>query len=314
MRNSRSRLDSREDRSAFRGAHARLHSIHMIKNGECTPMLPATLTQLIDYSNQHTVGVGMFNIVNLEFAQAIFDAAQATRLPVMLGMPERFLQYYDGEAMTEVCKTLISRSAVPISIHLDHGKTFDGAMKALKWGFSSIMFDGSSLPYEENVAKTREIVEVAHAMGASVEGELGYVGRAGVDANDSSGFTDPAQAEDFWRRTGVDALAIAIGNQHGQYNGIPKLDFPRLAAIKARVECGLVLHGGSGISDDDFVKAIQAGINKVNIYTAMDVAVRGFNRDHFQEYAAYLDYTKALTKVVQDVVEQHIRLFARAAR
>lgn len=277
-------------------------------------MKAATLTELIEYSRCTGAGVGMFNIVNLEFAQAIFDAAQETGIPAMLGMPERFLGFYDVDCMTRACSALVEKSKVPLAIHLDHGKHFDGVMTALRAGFSSVMFDGSLLDYEENVAQTAEIVKIAHAMGASVEGELGYVGRVGVDQNSSDGFTKPEQAEDFVRRTGVDALAVSIGNQHGQYKGVPKLDFERLKAIRERVDCGLVLHGGSGIQDEDFVRAIRCGVNKVNIYTAMDVAARKLNQEHFQEYGAYLDYTKDLTATVKEVVAAHMKLFASAGR
>lgn len=278
-------------------------------------MNPATLTELIEYSRKHTVGVGMFNIVNLEFAQAIFNASQETELPVMFGIPERFmLNFYDAECVSLACQKMIKNAKAPVAIHLDHGKSFDGVMLALKAGFSSVMFDGSSRPYEENVEMTAQVVKIAHAMGVSVEGELGYVGRVGVDDNSEEGFTKPEQAVDFVKRTGVDALAIAIGNQHGQYKGVPKLDFDRLKEIRSKVDCGLVLHGGSGISNDDFVKAIRCGINKVNIYTAMDVAAREFNISHFAEYGTYLDYTKDLTAVVQKVVQDHMLLFASAKK
>lgn len=273
-------------------------------------MALATLTELIKYSREHSVGIGMFNIVNLEFACAIFEASQETGIPAMLGMPKRFLQYYPVDVMVQACKTLLKNAKVPMAIHLDHGKNFEGVMNALRAGFTSVMFDGSALPYEENVAQTAEIVKIAHAMGVSVEGELGYVGRSGVDELSPDGFTKPEQAEEFVARTGVDALAIAIGNQHGQYKGVPKLDFDRLCDIRSRVECGLVLHGGTGIPDKDFVRAVKCGINKINIYTAMDVAAREFNTAHFGDYMAYLDYTKGLKGVVKDVVKKHIMLFA----
>jgi fructose-bisphosphate aldolase class II len=272
---------------------------------------PATLPDIINYSREHGVGVGMFNIVNMEFARAIFDASQETGLPVMFGIPERFmLHYYSPDCMALVCRKMIEQAKAPVAIHLDHGKSFEGVMIALRAGFSSVMFDGSSLPSEENVARTAEVVKIAHAFGVGVEGELGYVGKAAVDAPTPESFTMPEQAADFVKRTGVDALAIAIGNQHGLYKGVPKLDFDRLGAIRAQVDCGLVLHGGSGISEADFVEAIRAGINKVNIYTAMDEAAKQFNREHFVEYGAYLDYTRDLTRVVKDVVARHMELFA----
>lgn len=269
------------------------------------------MNEIITYSREHQVGVGMFNIVNFEFAQAVFNASQDTGLPVMLGMPERFiLNYYDGGVMAAACRHMIRNSRTPVGIHLDHGKSFEGVMYALKCGFSSVMFDGSALDYEENVAQTTEIVKIAHAMGVSVEGELGYVGKAGEDEAVESGFTSPEQAEDFVNRTGVDALAVAIGNQHGQYRGAPKLDFERLKAIRRKVDCGLVLHGGSGIADEDFVEAIRCGINKINIYTAEDIAAKEHVKNHFDDYPQYLDFTRGLRDVVYKIVKKHMNLFA----
>jgi len=273
-------------------------------------MKAVSLCDLLRYQDNNKIGIGMFNIVNFEFAQAIFNASQNTGLPVMMGMPERFFQFYDAYGMTSACRKLIESSKTPIAIHLDHGKTFEGVVTAMKAGFSSIMFDGSALPYEENVKQTAEIVRIAHTWGISVEGELGYVGRVGVDELEVDGFTQTKQAEDFVKRTGVDALAIAVGNQHGQYKGTPKLDFERIKAIREHVDCGLVLHGGSGISDDDFVKAIQCGISKINIYTALDVAARNFNRENFEKYEAYLDYTRDLIVIIEEVVAKHMKLFA----
>lgn len=277
-------------------------------------MNPATLSDLMAYAAGHSIGIGMFNIVNLEFAQAIFDAVQQTGIPAMFGIPERFTQFYSMDSMVQACRKLLENGRTPLAIHLDHGKSFDGVMAALRAGFSSVMFDGSALPYEDNVAQTAQVVKIAHAMGVSVEGELGYVGRTGVDALTPADFTQPEQAADFVARTGVDALAVAIGNQHGTYRGTPKLDFDRLRAIRGRVDCGLVLHGGSGIAPEDFVKAIRCGISKINIYTAMDVAARDFTRARFDGYGAYLDYTRDLSRVVRDVVAEHILLFARAER
>lgn len=278
-------------------------------------MKPSDMKELIRYSRKNQVGIGMFNIVNLEFAQAIFNASQETGLPVMLGMPERFIKnYFDGEVMAAACRKMIESSKTLVNIHLDHGKSFEGVMYALKAGFSSVMFDGSALDYEENVKQTAEIVKIAHAMGVSVEGELGYVGRAGEDELRESGFTSPEQAEDFVRRTDVDALAVAIGNQHGLYQGTPKLDFERLRSIRKIVDCGLVLHGGSGIADEDFVEAIRCGINKINIYTAEDVVAKAFVKEHFEEYPQYLDYTNGLRDAVQQVVKRHMLLFARAGK
>ena len=276
-------------------------------------MNPVSFKEIMAFSKKHQVAIGMFNIVNLEFAQAMFDAAQETGLPIMFGIPEGFFKFYDAQAMAAACKVLIDKSKVPISIHLDHGRSFEGVMNAIKAGFSSVMFDGSSLDYEENVAKTAEIVKISHALGITVEGELGYIGRTSEVIN-SDNFTKPDQAADFVKRTGVDALAIAMGNQHGPYKGAPKLDFDRLKEIRRKVKCGLVLHGGSGILPDDFVESVRCGINKVNIHTANEQAVQEFTKKSFGSFPSYLAFTKGLTEVVKNVVKEHMLIFAKARK
>lgn len=159
-----------------------------------------------------------------------------------------------------------ARHAIPVVLNLDHGLHFESVVQALRLGFSSVMFDGSTLGYEENVRQTREVVKMCHAVGVSVEAELGAVGGDEGGAlyghADESLFTDPQLARDFVDRTGIDALAVAIGNAHGKYRGEPKLDFPRLDAIRQQAAIPLVLHGGSGISDADFRRAIELGIHK----------------------------------------------------
>ena len=205
-------------------------------------------------------------------------------------------------------RELARAASVPVAVHLDHGKNFDIVMKVLQRGFTSVMFDGSALPYEENVAQTAEIVKIAHAMGVSVEGELGYIGKADT-VMDKSMMTQPEQALDFSERTGVDALAVAIGNLHGHYKGIPKLDFERLQEIKDIVKCGLVLHGGSGISEVDFVKAIKMGVGKVNIYTAMSDFTLDFLKENQPKYSAWLDLSKDMRLGLTELIKDYILLF-----
>lgn len=267
------------------------------------------LNEVIEFAQKRNCGVGMFNVVNLEFATAVVDAAEEANLPVMIGMPERFFQFYSMQAMAEICTALANRARVPVVVHLDHGKSFETVMKALRFGFTSVMYDGSSLGYENNVKNTSEIVRIAHAMGVSVEGELGYVGRGGIDIFDQSQLTRPEQAYDFATRTNVDALAIAVGNMHGNYKGKPQLDFQRITDIREKVGCGLVLHGGSGLSNEDFVKAIKLGINKVNIYTIMSNYVMNFLNKNLCSYTAWLDLTKDVRLLTKDLVKELIILF-----
>ena len=168
---------------------------------------------------------------------------------------------------------MADRSMIPMVLHLDHAESFDVIMHALRNGFTSIMFDGSKLDYDENVSKTKEIVRLCHAVNVSVEAELGAVG--GAEGGELAGradpalFTDPEQAYDFVSSTGINALAVAIGNVHGRYKGKPQLDFDRLEKIKGYTDIPIVLHGGSGISDEEFRKLISLGISKINFFTGM---------------------------------------------
>lgn len=270
----------------------------------------ATLNEVMDIAKQNKAGVGMFNVVTADFAQAIVEAAEEVGQPVIVGMPERFFQYYPIEMMPDWCIRLAQRASVPVCIHLDHGKSFEMVMRTLQAGFTSVMYDGSALPYEENLANTAEIVRVAHSMGVSVEGELGYMASSDAGAADESGFTDPAQALDFAQKTGVDALAVAIGNLHGNYKGTPKLDLGRLADIAAKVDCPLVLHGGSGLSDADYLAAIKAGVVKVNIYTAMSNFMLNYLQQHLPEGQPWLDLNRAAREGLRGLVADMMRLFA----
>lgn len=274
-----------------------------------TDMPLVNLNYVMDYAKQNKCGIGMFNVVNLEFATAITDAAEEARMPVILGMPERFFQFYSLQSMTDICISLANRAKVPVVVHLDHGRSIDIVMKALRAGFTSVMYDGSSLAYEDNLKNITDIVRVAHTMDVSVEGELGYVG-LGSDSIKPEHYTRPELANDFVSHSQVDALAIAVGNLHGRYKGTPQLDFQRIADIRRQVDCGLVLHGGSGLSDEDFVKAIQCGINKVNIYTVMSETVMGFLTDNLNKYSAWLDLSRDLRLAVQALVKQMIILFS----
>ncbi|MBQ4563881.1 MAG: class II fructose-bisphosphate aldolase [Lachnospiraceae bacterium] len=223
--------------------------------------------------------VGLFNAVNLELARGIIYAAEESRSPVIIGTAEIFLPYCPLEEVAEFLLPMAKRASVPVAVHLDHGLTKENCVKALELGFTSVMYDCSTDSYDVNVEKVREMAEIAHSYGATIEGELGHVGDNEGSAegsfaptDPSAYFTDPKLARDFVEKTGVDALAIAVGNAHGAYKLPPKLDFERIETIRKMVDVPLVLHGGSGLSDDDFRKAIEIGISKVNIFTDINVA------------------------------------------
>ena len=220
-------------------------------------------------------GVGFFNAVNVEMARAIIETAEELRAPVMVGTAEILLPAMELARVAEYLIPMAEKASVPVCVHYDHGLTFEKCMQALELGFTSIMYDCSTAPYEENIEKVAEMVKICHAMGRTVEGELGHVGDnagAGKLENPSDYFTDPEIAADFVKRTGVDSLAVAVGNAHGDYAFPPKLDFERIRVIAEKTGIPLVLHGGSGLSDTDFKTAVKEGVAKVNIFTDIDKA------------------------------------------
>lgn len=239
----------------------------------------ANLNDVLIPARKGKYGVGLFNALSLEMARGIIETAERLHAPVIVGTAEILLPYAPLENVADLLVPMAKRASVPVVVHYDHGLTFEKCMEAIKLGFSSIMYDCSTDSYEENLRKVAEITRIAHAFGVTVEAELGHVGDNDGSAEGDSHlddptayYTDPAQAKDFAGRTGVDALAIAVGTAHGAYKLPPKLDFGRIETIANTIPTPLVLHGGSGLSDGDFRRAIQCGISKVNIFTDINVA------------------------------------------
>ena len=237
------------------------------------------MKEMLEKAREGKYAVGLFNAVNVEMARAIIETAEELNAPVIVGTAEVLLPAMNLERVAEYLVPMAKKAKVPVCVHYDHGLTFEKCMEALQLGFSSVMYDCSTDTYEDNVAKVAEMVKICHAMGASVEGELGHVGdnEGSAEGSDhlldpSAFFTDVSMARDFVERTGVDALAVAVGNAHGDYKFPPKLDFDRISDIADRTGVPLVLHGGSGLSDSDFRTAVQRGICKVNIFTDIDKA------------------------------------------
>ena len=239
-----------------------------------------TLREILGESIEKKYAVPGFVSISHFYTEAILQAATEKGVPVILMFPDFLFSQLDDPGVFFRCTNDMARSAkVPVCIHLDHGGNFEVCAQAIHHGFSSVMYDGSKLPNEENIAETRKIVEMAHAAGVSVEAEIGHVGGAENPTDgwkgavaDSSMYTTPEEAADFAKRTGVDALAVAIGTVHGVYRGTPKLDIERLRQIRKAVDIALVMHGGSGLPDDDFRAAIANGINKINFFTEMSLA------------------------------------------
>lgn len=243
--------------------------------------------------------VGLFNAVNLELARGILAAAQRIGSPVIMGTAEVLFPYGPLEEVSYYLIPMAKKAGVPVVIHLDHGLKKETCLKALDLGFTSIMYDCSTDDYDTNVEKVREMAEIAHSRGATIEGELGHVGdnTDAAEADPSFFYTDPGQARDFVEKTRVDALAVAVGTAHGAYKLPPKLDFDRIRAIKEQAKVPLVLHGGSGLTDEDFRQAIRAGISKINIFTDINVAAVRGARQHF------VSDDKGLTELIPAAVE-----------
>ena len=235
-----------------------------------------TLSEILKDAEERKYGVGLFNMLNLEMARGIIEAAEEERSPLILGVAEVHLPLIPLEYAALIMNDIAKKASVPVCLHFDHGVTFKNIKAAVDFGFSSVMYDGSALPYEENIKNTLEVCKMAHAKGVSVEAELGHVGggEGGTDDGIEEMYTKVDQVVDFNKRSEVDALAVAIGTAHGKYKTKPVLDINRLAQIYAVSDKPLVLHGGSGLSDDDFRNTIANGIRKINICTEMCVAAR----------------------------------------
>lgn len=212
--------------------------------------------------------VPALNVFNLEMVQAACRAAEAERAPLIIQVSPRSIAYAGLRPLAAVAQALAAETTVPVALHLDHGPDRAACQAALEAGFNSVMYDGANLPYAENVARTRQVVALAHARNAAAEAELGQVGHAG-DARQPDAFTDPAEAERFAAETGVDALAVAIGTVHGMITTGAVLDVARIATLAERVDAALVMHGSSGVDDETLQRAVAAGIRKVNLSTAL---------------------------------------------
>lgn len=233
------------------------------------------MTEILSAAKAGGYAVGYFNAVNVEMARAIIETAEELHSPVMVGTAEILLPAMPLECVADYLVPMAKRASVPVCVHYDHGLCAEKCMEAVALGFSSVMYDCSTDNYEANAAKLADMTAYCHARKVSVEGELGHVGdNEGLGRLDdpSAYFTDPAVAADFAARTGIDALAVAVGNAHGDYKLPPKLDFERISQIAEKTGLPLVLHGGSGLSDDDFRQAVSRGICKVNIFTDIDKA------------------------------------------
>lgn len=276
------------------------------------------MKEMLAKAQKEQYGVGFFNAVNVEMARAVIETAEELRAPVIVGTAEILLPAMSLEQVAEYLIPIAEKASVPVAVHYDHGLTFEKCMEALKLSFSSVMYDCSTASYEENVSRVAEMVRICHAMGVTVEGELGHVGDnegAGKLENPSDYYTDPAVAADFVQKTGVDALAVAVGNAHGDYKFPPKLDFGRITAILESTGTPLVLHGGSGLSDDDFREAVRRGVCKINIFTDLDKAGKaGIEKGLRSGAGSMMGLIPYEIEAMKEVVRNKIGLFGSVSR
>ena len=269
---------------------------------------------LADAQKKH-YAVGLFNTTDTDMLEAVISAAEETRSPVIIGTAEVLLPHGELKLIAPSVIAAAKRATVPVVVHYDHGLTFNRCMEALQLGFSSVMFDGSAGDYAKNIADTREIVKIAHAFGATVEGEIGHVGEASANDNDATDlYTRVDEAVEYLNATGVDALAVSIGTAHGAYKSKPKLDFDRLTDLSAALPVPLVLHGGSGLSDEDFRRSIACGIAKVNIFTDLCLAGNKAMAEGLANGEAYLTIRNRKVDYIKRAVMEKMSLFGSVGK
>ena len=285
-----------------------------------------TLKELLDQAKIEHKAVGAFNGTTLEAIRGIIQAAEELNCPVILQHAQSHDDIIDLEEIGPIMKYYAERAKVPVALHLDHGSSFERCVQALRLGFTSVMYDASAKSFEENAEETKEIVKIAHAVGASVEAELGHIftsevvhGQGGSgDSNDDyddldDSYTDPEVAMKFVELTGVDCLAVAFGTTHGVYLTEPKLDLPRVARIREAANVPLVMHGGSGVSDEDYAVAIENGICKVNYYTYMNVAGGKASKEFWKDDETNFYDSMAIkaTEAIKEDVKRAIKVFQK---
>ena len=270
------------------------------------------MKDLLKRAEEKNIGCGAFSVGNMEMVKGAIRAAEELNTPIILQIAEVRLKNSPLHLMGPMMVQAAKEAKVDVAVHLDHGLTFETVDKALGLGFTSVMLDASTLPFEENIAKVKTVVEKARKYGATVEAELGLVGGS-EDGSCDHGIrcTDPDDAVVYARETGIDALAVAIGNAHGNYPVAPTLAFDVLEKIHEKVDIPLVLHGGSGITDKDFQRAISLGIRKVNIATASFNSLTA----HVEKYMAstdkhnFFDLNEAMVQGTYENVKRHILVF-----
>ncbi len=283
-----------------------------------------TLNDVMRIAEEKKIAIGSFNTPNLEGIQAVIEAAEELELPVIIQFAQCHEEWIPLKTIGPIMVEAAKKASVPVCVHLDHGETLDYLQDALDIGFTGIMYDGSVLPYEENLANTRKAVEMAAKTGASVEAELGSMGKRESGAGDGSGandetkiYTDPEQAAVFVKETGIDALACSFGTTHGIYLTEPRLDFDVVKKVRENThQIPVVMHGGSGVSAEDYHKAVDAGVRKINYFTYMDKSGGNAVKEYLDslndnEPIFYSSIVEAGRKAMKENVKSAMQLFAK---
>ena len=287
-----------------------------------------SLKELMEDAEKGGYAVGAFNVSNLESLMAIMQAAEETGRGVILNYAEVHAPFLSMEQAALIMLDAAKKAKVPVCVHLDHGSSMESCIQAIRLGFTSVMLDASAEDYETNVRETKEIVRLAHSVGVTVEAELGHIFSSDMGLAESPKeaetlesfdsaedvYTDPATAKDFVERTGVDVLAIAFGTTHGIYTKKPKLDLERITKIKDAVDIPFVMHGGSGLSKEEFQTAIRNGIRKINYYTYMTLAggravKEALDQKSPDENVFFHDIQMIAVEAMKENVKEAIRVF-----
>lgn len=274
------------------------------------------IKEIVSKARENNYGIGAFNIANLETTLGVIRGAVKANAPIIIQVSEKTIEYAGLKPITHIVQTIAKNEAagIPVALHLDHGHSFKSVSECINAGFSSIHIDASELPYDENVKITKESVDYAHKHGVWAQGELGRIfGKEGLTNGHfeklEEFLTDPQQAIDFVKQTGVDTLAISVGTYHGRFKGKEKIYFDRLEEIRKAIDVPLVLHGASGIKDEELTKAVELGISIVNIDTSLRVAFTDTLRQTITKESDYVDPRRILQPsidAVADVVERKI--------
>ncbi len=288
-----------------------------------------SLKELMADANAKGYAVGAFNVSNLESLTAIMAAAEETKRPVILNYAEVHAPFMSMEQAAFLMLDAAKKATVPVCVHLDHGTSMESCIQAIRLGFTSVMLDASAQDYEINVQETAEIVRLAHSVGVTVEAELGHIFSSNMGLSESPHtaetldeyesaddvYTNPELAKDFVEKTGVDVLAIAFGTTHGVYTTTPKLDLDRITKIKNAIDIPFVMHGGSGLSKEEFQTAIKNGIRKINYYTYMTLAggkaiKEAMDKKSTGDHVFFHDLPLIAIKAMKEDVKQAIQIFA----